>query len=154
MFIWQRALGLSYYRKCFATGNALPSYIFISTTSNAKKKGSSNKAAGIHLQQCFTPDSSKLLIHKPKKWGIPCSVFLLLVALHSSCQWDSMALKHRQQEMRSDLWLWKMQKRKHVLDEGRKLFSFLTTLSHSDLWEAETEALTGEKTMTSVLWPD
>lgn len=146
MFIWQRALGLCYYLECFATGNTFPSYIFIFTASNAKKR----KGAVIR-QLAFTFSSASHLTLKPshlQAWEMRNSViphlcgfgFQLPTGLNGSATQAKrdgpVAFKNEKKNCRN----------------GAN-FSFLSSLCHSDLWEAEAEALTGERAVTSVSWP-
>lgn len=76
------------------------------------------------------PDSSNLLIYKHEKWGSCIQWFLIFVALDSSCQWGSMVLQHRQQEMRIDLLTLKKGKKENVCS-GKGENCFLSHYSKS-----------------------
>lgn len=79
MFIWQRALGLGYYLKCFETGNTLPGYIFIFTASNAK-----NWKGALIRELAFTFSSAS---HLTLQTSLPAQEMRDSVSSDSSPSW-------------------------------------------------------------------
>lgn len=137
MFIWQRALGLGYDLKCFGTGNTLPSYIFIFTASNAK-----NWKGAVIRELALTFSSAS---HLTLQTSFPAQEMRDSMSSDSSPSWLWTAAAIRAQWLCNTgnkswdvTWHFEKRKKENLLHKGRKLFSFLTTLSPSHLWEAET----------------